>query len=135
MSAELKTCPFCGGSAQGWRDVSRPEQKEAGYGSLQYGVKCASDLVCEAEIVGFATREEADAAWNTRAPQWLPIESAPRDGSWIVIGRAGHGAVLLAFWHRLHGAWWGQGGDDGQWKKWQQATHWQPLPAPPEVNS
>lgn len=132
MSAELKPCPFCGGIAQGWRDVSRPEQKEAGYGALQYGVKCASDLVCEAEIVGFATREEADAAWNTRAPQWQPIESAPKDGRPI----------------QLHSPRWNmpvaQGGWDAHEMAWivkghgcpsAQPTHWQPLPAPPEVKS
>ncbi|MHC1670467.1 DUF551 domain-containing protein [Stenotrophomonas maltophilia] len=51
-----------------------------------------------------------------------------------MLGKAGHDEVLLAYWDRLRGAWWGQGGGDGQWKKWQDATSWQPLPSPPEVD-
>ncbi|WP_141057057.1 hypothetical protein [Stenotrophomonas rhizophila] len=68
-------------------------------------------------------------------PRWQPIETAPRDGRWIMLGKPGHDEVLLAYWDRLRGAWWGQGGGDGQWKKWQEATSWQPLPAPPEVSA
>lgn len=67
------------------------------------------------------------------APQWRGIDSAPKDGRWIILGKPGHNEVLLAYWDRLRGAWWGQGGGDGQWKKWQDATSWHPLPAPPEV--
>lgn len=68
-----------------------------------------------------------------RLRSWSVIDSAPKDGSWIMLAKACHKEVLLAYWHRLHNAWWGQGGNDGQWKKWQDATHWQPLPEPPNV--
>lgn len=113
MSAELKDCPFCGGVAFMVQEGTHAQ--------------CLTPGCC----IGPASSVDS---WNARAPQWLPIESAPRDGSWVVLGRAGHDAVLLAFWHRLHSAWWGQGGGDGSWKKWQQATHWMPLPAPPEAS-
>lgn len=64
--------------------------------------------------------------------EWSPIETAPKEGSWIILGKPNHNEVLLGFWHRLHNSWWGQGGSEGQWKKWQDATHWMPLPPPPE---
>lgn len=61
---------------------------------------------------------------------WLPITTAPKDGRWIMICRQGHDEVLLSYWHRLHKAWWGQGGTEGTWEKWEKASHWQPLPKP-----
>lgn len=63
---------------------------------------------------------------------WKPISSAPRDGSWVMLGIAGRKEILLAYWHRLHQAWWGQNGSTGEWEKWQKATHYQPLPEPPK---
>ena len=72
-----------------------------------------------------------DAAWTARgeadARVWQPIETAPKDGAWVLaygrdISITDYPAVI--FW------------DDG----WQsagrnekpfRATHWMPLPAPP----
>lgn len=83
-------------------------------------------------------RDEADqdlcdvCYWRTRAPQWQPIQTAPKDGTvWAFNGEQG----VMA---------WSEG--DG-WALWvwadallsdvdpapAQPTHWQPLPAPPEV--
>ncbi len=81
--------------------------------------------------------------WRTRAPQWQPIESAPTKGSFLVFGghwvsesrdsndrkpsdvahvnrNSGYRKFYVAnseeFWPYIDGP-----------------THWQPLPAPPEV--
>lgn len=56
---ELEPCPFCGGEAT---------FVDAGSG-LNYYVGCADDSCCGFAEVGWAfkTREEAVAAWNTRA--------------------------------------------------------------------
>ncbi len=62
---------------------------------------------------------------------WMPIESAPKDATWIVLGVVGRNEIMLGYWHRLFQAWWGQTSANGDFRQWQHATHWQPLPAPP----
>jgi hypothetical protein len=62
----------------------------------------------------------------TGAAAWQPIETAPKDGSEILVARPGgefqSGGVDKDRWQRR--AWWKSAGDN-------QPTHWQPLPAPP----
>lgn len=57
--------------------------------------------------------------------QWQPIETAPRDGSNVLVYE--DGAITVVFW------------DEGAWRHpykggkttWPNVTHWQPLPEPP----
>lgn len=65
---------------------------------------------------------------------WKPITTAPKDGTWVMLGIVGRNEVLLAYWHRLLGEWWGQSGSSGEWKKWQKATHWRPMPEAPHAD-
>jgi hypothetical protein len=66
-------------------------------------------------------------------PQWQPIESAPRDGSFY-LGTDGRNQRVencpegydSGVWHLIDGEW--RGSEFGP-----DSTHWQPLPAPPEV--
>ena len=65
-------------------------------------------------------------------PQWQPIETAPKDGS----------AILISFWrfakpggergaaiaHFVNGVWVDDEDEGGQF---HPPTHWQPLPTPP----
>jgi len=71
------------------------------------------------------------AAWSAAQPQWLPIDTAPKDGTPILIGIEG------AEYHASK-AWW-----DDEKALWLinerpcvyiplQPTHWMPLPTPPE---
>lgn len=121
MSVELKPCPFCG----------QPAKHEVWSLQNYHRVWCGN---CDVEMDYFCSLEDAAMRWNTRAPQWMTIDSAPRDGCvWAFNGE--QGAMK-----------WSEG--DG-WALWvwadellsdvdpspQQPTHWQPLPAPPEVNS
>lgn len=70
------------------------------------------------------------AATNQPSPEdggWQPIETAPKDGTWILIwGEQWSGAPIPDVGH------W----DDDDWRDDEHtvlafATHWQPLPAPP----
>ena len=63
--------------------------------------------------------------------EWQPIETAPKDGTWIVICDGRHaGCFLAAYWD----------GDEEAPYKWFTVdgsyhadfpTHWMPLPEPP----
>ena len=85
----------------------------------------------------FAALARADEreATTTKANQWQPIETAPRDGSNILL--ANKAGVAEGGWLTDidHGAdWEGQIGAAGFWRAdgtdWPD-THWQPLPLPP----
>jgi hypothetical protein len=67
-------------------------------------------------------------------PMWQPIESAPKDGSWIVVGARLNGEL----WHVSSARY------DGEYRKpwlnwdfddpfYDAPTHWMPLPAPPKA--
>lgn len=63
--------------------------------------------------------------------QWMPIETAPKDGTFYLAASGRRYAVLneppgcvRGQWHLLEGEW--RGESDAF-----QPTHWQPLPPPP----
>ena len=68
---ELRECPFCGGDVQAWEppDCDFPH------------VSC---LHCDARLDA-NTMPRAISAWNRRADDWQPIETAPRDGTRIMV--------------------------------------------------
>lgn len=94
------------------------------------------------------------AKWGTPQPvvrePWLPIETAPRDGTAVLVmrdiwpgtksGRAeqcnGHNTYVAQWWD-------GERGGDGSWVCYMDAvcdpecpivpTHWKPLPPPPSI--
>mgnify|MGYP001637187098 CR=1 FL=1 len=120
---------------------------------------------CEKEILGGAATFDVDHGLAMAAiiaalePQWQPIETAPRDGTVILLGRAGDEAddrLPIS----VPGRWFKgyedgidyMGHDDGfmdvEFQEFScprsfgaesyrsegfQPTHWMPLPAPPEV--
>jgi hypothetical protein len=59
---------------------------------------------------------------------WQPIETAPKDGTRILIGRAGYPWTFVAGWnpHRQH---WAYGSDAMSYLP--MATHWKPSPLAP----
>ncbi len=79
---------------------------------------------------------------EVEATNWQPIETAPKDGRKIVLGRVGIDPVLIAHWETEPSwAWKGESpcwavymADDDFYSHYLNAdwaTHWQPLPAPP----
>ncbi len=67
---------------------------------------------------------ELKAAWAREA--WLPIETAPRDGTHILL--CSHEGILIGFWNTLSNEGFTHDLDRGNY----QPTHWMPLPPPPE---
>lgn len=63
---------------------------------------------------------------------WQPIESAPKDGTDILITTEGYGMLVrIGFYDAAR---------DGVWSIWpgrdrMNPTHWQPLPSPPNPSS
>jgi hypothetical protein len=57
----------------------------------------------------------------------LPIDSAPKDGTHILMLR---GEISEAWWQ--NGQW---GGKGWEYPTWDQPTNWMPLPTPPKAMS
>jgi hypothetical protein len=66
------------------------------------------------------------------APAWLPIESAPTDGSWIVVTST-HNSYYRAAIQYLDGTWQDCCEESHDDLMRQAATHWMPLIAAPAV--
>lgn len=64
------------------------------------------------------------------APAWMPIESAPKDGS-CFLACCGNW-VTVAHWHRVQLCWATNGPNYSRYPHDEQPTHWQPLPPAPK---
>jgi hypothetical protein len=69
---------------------------------------------------------------------WQPIETAPKNGGAILVWVASIERVFCAVWREdeeypWSGGWAIFGGDHRQFLR--KATHWMPLPEPPEPES
>lgn len=76
------------------------------------------------------TRAYAWAGWQaasaTKVDRWQPIESAPKDGTRVLVW---DGEEWLARWQAYNGGYW-----DADEYISENPTHWMPLPAPPLEN-
>lgn len=139
---ELKACPFCGAKPV---MLVRGGDERNGYNTnLTFECLCGVSIETETQNNGglptetvAAAKRRLRAAWNTRAPQWQPIESAPKDGTAVLAtsahmtGPNGEPVAWAAVFDQERGRWtatW-----DGE--PLNDATHWQPLPAPLEVSA
>lgn len=124
---ELKACPFCGSAAEICvTDVDRN-------GDSWTKIDCVNEDCSIASVMVYDDANRKRGAidlWNTRAPQWQPIESAPKDGD--ILAWDGDD-IRVTHWHtRPSGAGgWYEQVDQYEVFFWSP-THWQPLPAPPE---
>ena len=120
----LLPCPFCGS-----------EDIAVAHDCLDWFAACHNDQ-CPCTLEGYRDEQSARNAWNTRASQaatkpaggeWLPIESAPRDGTEILaywsLGHGSHGCTKF-----LKGEWVNPEDCDDEYCA---PDFWQPLPAPP----
>jgi Lar family restriction alleviation protein len=141
----LLPCPFCGGTELSIRTDLQS--------SIAY-VVCSN---CDAQgpPASFAEmlweKEEAAAGWNQRST-WQPIETAPRDGTWVLLAGGeceyneesdNRGRVVTAQWTTEYrsnagdrpiadfGRWEFAYYDSGVYWEYENPTHLQPLPSPP----
>lgn len=69
--------------------------------------------------------------------EWQSIETAPRDGTPVLLflpdGNRGLSGCKVGEWW---GCWWTNGGPNAgrDMDGWDSATHWMPLPEPPETD-
>ena len=84
-------------------------------------------------------RELIAAAVAAAVPKWQPIETAPKDGTVLL---SDGGTVGEGFWHDGSKCRGHRGGEGWFWETDRcelliasnaHATHWMPLPSPPEV--
>lgn len=97
-------------------------------GELREIARCL-DPSKDAALTDIATRLDGLLA---SCGEWLPIESAPRDGA-LYLAANGHGEqwtenappnCKAGRWHLIDGEWRGA-------SERHDATHWRPLPTPP----
>lgn len=140
---DLLPCPFCG--AQEAYFIETDDQTED---QTFFHVCCNG---CEAQSFGCYCVDKFSAAkeWNTRAPlaappppresEWLPIESAPKDGAWVYgfepIEDGKYVGHVVMKWRE--GSWREPGWytDGGHGYRVCEPTHWRPLPPPPRATS
>lgn len=88
---------------------------------------CAQNKIAEREA-------EAATAAPEQAAQWRPIQSAPKDGRAILVGRERNSPQsvrwMISVDKQSPGGWWFVGGYDGHRLRWEP-SHWMPLPQPP----
>ena len=81
---------------------------------------------CErAEVINAIEKLEAALAQH-KNNGWQPIETAPKDGTYILLAESKTKEVFEGSY--FGGFWFNSGGDC------VYATHWMPLPAPPETD-
>lgn len=61
--------------------------------------------------------------------EWKPIESAPKDGTMVLLGNAVHAWRTAGGWREAHQDWWDSRDEEGCEFP---PTHWMPLPDPPQ---
>lgn len=116
MNEELKPCPFCGGKAEIIR-FGTPR-----WSAIVECMKCGGGLESGDE------GEESGKRWNTRASQWQPIDTAPKD-TLILCYSPRYGIVGTGIYDGVDIEMFLPNREDcGTW----MFTHWMPLPDPPQ---
>ncbi|HFF6210413.1 TPA: hypothetical protein ACGCHH_000325 [Stenotrophomonas maltophilia] len=148
--AKLKPCPWCGGALQEARvvegDTFRWRKLQ---GCCTDGPEVHIDTLADDRVAAEERAAQAAIdAWNTRAPQWQPIESAPK-GQEVLVWRPDQGVFIAMIatpdmvmserdieecclpedFEEWYCEAWGWLEDD------LRPTRWMPKPAEPEVEA
>lgn len=85
------------------------------------------DMAIAARRKGIAWLTTLRHALTAAPERWLPIESAPKDGKWLMLYTPHSELPKVAFWWDRKNTW----ADSENELAGHLYTHWQPLPAPP----
>ena len=116
---KLKPCPFCGGEAL---DAT----------TMRSGLPVIECIKCHALMMSPDAHGAPALAnkWNTRELSWQPIETAPKDGRFILLYQGENAMVSGHYQINLdrdgHSAWLDYDGNE-----LDVVTHWMPIPEPP----
>lgn len=82
----------------------------------------------------YANHPERGDATERQRDQWQPIETAPKDGTDILVADSGRQGVEMVSWKggAKKGGWHTEDGRASYTTDF--FTHWQPLPAPPKAS-
>ena len=105
------------------------------FAAFRDGVRFAE----RAHGIGTAAAPTVKDSLTPAAPQWQPIETAPRDGTAILLGSRGGSWIgkwlpVYASGYRPDNPWSSlMLNHDHMGEKWCKPTHWMPLPAAPDA--
>ena len=132
----LLPCPFCGSS-----NIDLFEYEN------HWHVECES---CGVDNGGWTDKSKSIECWNRRLSPWISIDSAPKDGTPILVyeppAEYSDGGVLLVQWRssidhypgsKPFWAWCLPESDQdeqGGCATIDHPTHWMPLPEPPKID-
>ena len=126
----LLPCPFCGKPPALVTDGPDDYDPTDSDDWRVYHVFCENENCVQPGVYGDEIATTAIVAWNTRATAWQPIETAPKDGTEVLLGHAN--SIWLDYWtmaNELDGFW----AMCDQWEDPEVPTHWMPLPAAPQI--
>lgn len=134
--SELKKCPFCGGEAHTYE---RHGKGRTVHGRFWFSVDCRNCgyFMDDREDVGedgmfIYPEKECLKRWNTRADDWQPIETAPKDGTKVLI-LADEGKLILQGYWNIAGERWKSTNQSGHSYPILYPCHWKPLPEGPKT--
>jgi Lar family restriction alleviation protein len=159
----LLPCPFCGSAdddndlrrvidgewENAWIECDRCGAQGPHVAMQQLPIDNISDedFIKAKRLVDAEASAAAIAAWNQRNT-WQPIETAPRDGTWVLLAGGecefneesdNKGRTVTARWtnefshHDTSGCWQFAYYDSGCYGEYENPIHWQPLPSPPPI--
>ena len=136
VECQICTVKISGGSKReaiaAWNTRARPQQDEATRDRLleSFGRALGNDPICGGRVGSDTVKYLVDLALSaqqerSRDEGWRTIESAPRDGSRVLVWAEQYSAACAAEFNGFHG--WCIHGTPLR----HQPSKWQPLPAPP----
>jgi hypothetical protein len=115
------------------RVASRPQQGENT--ELVRELRKATDNKALPIGEAWELLDRAASALSRAGNGWQPIETAPKDGTWIFVYRPSpylQDAINVAMWAEWRpGFWYWQDSDEQNRPEDDNPTHWMPLPAAP----
>ena len=102
-----------------------------------YGAACARTAIANQKKRAALSSAQQD---KDDAERWQPIETAPKDGTHILVPLPDSNTSYVICWvdaskgirrHLGPNVGWHHAYDGDYLSQWSQPTHWMPLPAPP----